>query len=889
MSTLPGSRIRLCREIASEGFVLLENDNALLPLAPCRCAFFGPAQEKMQFYAGGAVSVRTAPYYIGAVSGLKQAGFIPDEELLARYNSAEEYEPTFEEISAAARRNDLAVVVIDRYTGEGEDHACYPGDFLLWEKEQQLLDHIEKANFQRTCFLINCGAMIDLKPFHDFKGPKALLLVWLPGMEGGNAIADVMTGAVTPSGKLPDTVACRCADYPGTDFFRRHPWRVDYCEDIYMGYRFFETLAPEKVLYPFGFGLSYTSFELLPAPLEYSEEVIKVSCRVTNSGPRPGKEVVQWYLTVRSESDLERPEKVLVSFAKTPLLQPGESTVVSGEIRWRDCAAFDDRPGSAWCGCWVLEQGEYIFGCGNSVRGLLPAGAVSRKESTILQKCGILLQETVARRLSQKGTALFHPDWETLGGSGQPVPDPCREKLPDLREVASGRMSMADFTASLTVEELIHLLHAHGSAFPHGTAGIGNLPHLGVPNIQTCDGSAGLHISTEATAYPCGVLLAASWNTELQERFGQALGEEAAAYGCDVILGPGVNLHRTPFCGRNAEYFSEDPLLSGRSGGAVIRGIQSTGIAANLKHFAANNRETSRRECDSVVPERALRELYLKSFEYAVREGDPLSVMASDGLITGRHATSNYHLLTTILKDEWQSRAVVLTDWRCLSSHLEEILAGCHLRMPLVPDDRQYRLVKEAFDMGLISRERLEKMAGEILSFVMQSRSFREGRQAERHLLRSGEVTRIDALAFSEVTATRTRVFPCSDPAGSRAGVCHGKLCKDYGGNDPRISFVIETEDVENTRKYEFKLRTALPGNKAKLLYTLDKKNWQEFALHATFSPEEITEDFFYDKWETQGTGTVTIAPGIHEFTIRITDPDNYGISINFLEFTPLN
>ncbi len=876
--------IRLCREIAAQGMVLLENDREMLPLAPCSCAFFGTDQEKMRFYAGGAVSVTTARYYVGAVEGLANAGFSVDQEMLSRYRGQEAYLPSQEVIDAAARCNELAVMILTRYTGEGEDHACYPGDFLLWEQERELLDRIGKAKFRKTLFLINCGAMIDLKPFHDFPGRKAMLLVWLPGMEGGNAIADLVTGKVNPSAKLPDTVGVDCASYPGTDLFRRHPWRVDYSEGIYMGYRYFDTFAPEKILYPFGFGLSYTAFSIHPVPAEDRGEEIAFCAEVRNSGKCAGREVVQWYLAAPGTDDLERPEKMLAAYGKTPLLHPGESCTVEASMRWQDAAFFDDRPGSADCGCWVLSAGEYGFSCGSYSRSTVPSGTIFRREKRVLQHCGILLQETTERRLTRKGAVDLHPSWDTLHDT-EPEPPP-RTRLPHLKEVANGDLAMAQFLKMLTVDELIHLLHAQGAAFPHGTAGIGNLPRLGIPNAQTCDAAAGLHISTEAVAFPCCVLLASSWDTVLQERYGKALGQEAYDYGCDVILGPGVNLHRTPFCGRNGEYFSEDPLLSGRTGGAVIRGLQSEGIAACLKHFAANNRETNRRQCDSIVPERALRELYLKSFEYAVREGDPLTVMASYGLINGRHTTANYHLLTTILKKEWKSRAVVMTDWRCLSSHLEEILAGCHLRMPLVPDDQEYVKVREAFDTGLLSRARLELLAGELLEFLMQTRSFKGGRETPQHVLKKDGITKIDALAFSEITATRTKIFPCHDPAGSAKGVCHGKLCRDYGGNDPRITFIVSSENPGETCTYRFRIRAAVPGNQVRVLYYLDRELLGELPLRSTFPAAEIKEDFVYDTWETQGDEEITLSPGPHELMIRITDPDNLGVSLNYLEFT---
>ncbi len=876
--------IKLCREIASAGFVLLENENHMLPFEPSPVAVFGVAQEKMRFYAGGAVSVSTAPYYVDLISGLCNSAFQVDEELLSSYRAQEDYYPDEAAVHAAAKRCRRAIFIVERYTGEGEDHACFPGDFLLSEKEMRLLGLMEKANFEETLFLINAGTVIDLSPFHAYRPPKSMLLVYLPGMEGGNAIADVVTGVVNPSGKLPDTIAAACSDYPGTERFWRHPYRTEYNEDIYVGYRYFETFAPEKVLYPFGFGLSYTEFEIQAEAAENMGEEIRFACHVRNCGKRAGREVVQWYLAAETNG-LERPARTLAAYAKTPLLNPGESCRVEARALWKDLAAFDDRADSPDCGAWVLEAGKYRFFCGSSVRAALGGGVFEFTEKKILSQCGILLQETLGAKLTQKGTLLFHPDWETLPDS--PEEESSSSKPPELPSTLAlaveAGVPLKEFVKQFSIDELIHLLHAQGITFPHGTAGIGNLPHRGVPNVQTCDGAAGLHISTEALAFPCGTLLAATWDCELQTRFGKALAQEAYDYNCDVVLGPGVNLHRTPFCGRNAEYYAEDPLLSGRTGGAVIRGMQSEKIAATLKHFAANNRETNRRESDSIVSERALRELYLKSFEFAIREGDPLCLMTAYNSINGRHTSACYHLLTTILRKEWNSRALVMTDWRTLSGFLEEILAGCNLRMPLVPDDVKYRKVREAYDQGVLSRRRLESMACEVLHFITETRSFKEGRNTPVHWLSPTSPTRIGALDFSEVTATRTRAMECSDP--EKSGLCHGKLCRDYGGNDVRIIFRL---GVGEDMKFRFRVRAALPGKRLKIALSLERRPIGEFALEPTMAPEEVKEAFVYDRWSTQGDFPLALSKGIHEFTLRVMDPDHYGASLNFLEFLPV-
>ena len=652
----------LIREAGAESCVLLKNDGAL-PLDPAgKVAVFGRCQLDWFYVGYGSGGDVHAPYFVNLIQGLKNAGISLDEELLARYRTwtAEEENAAFdgwwgnwpfnypempidgELARAAAARCATAICVIGRAAGEDRENTLTKGSYYLTDAELAMLDAVTGA-FGKTVVVMNVGSVMDMAWTERYGGKlSAILMVWQGGMESGNAAADVLCGRVSPCGRLPDTIARRYEDYPSARNFGGKAFN-DYAEGIFVGYRYFD-LHPEKVLYPFGFGLSYTAFTTDSVSLSRGAAVV----RVTNTGERAGKEVVPLFCR-QPEGKLEKPVRVLVAFAKTGLLQPGQSEELTLSFDDKAICSYDEDSHA-----FVLESGEYRFEANGTALGAFFVDA-----RTVVEQChpicspAVDLKERILRALP-----------ETTARTG--------DKGLTLADVKAGRATLGAFIAQLTDKELEALSRGHGmmnsSLGAAGNAGvfgavIPSLREKGVAPVVCCDGPAGLRMQKYCSLIPCGTALAATWNTALVEALHRKIGEEMIHYGVDVQLAPGMNLHRNPLCGRNFEYYSEDPTLSGRIAAAAVRGVQSTGKASCPKHFACNNQETRRNVNDSRVSERALRELYLRNFEIVVKEARPLMIMTSYNKVNGVWSHYNYDLVTTVLRGEWGFDGAVMTDW----------------------------------------------------------------------------------------------------------------------------------------------------------------------------------------------------------------------------------
>ena len=590
------------------------------------------------------------------------------------------------------------------------------------------------------------GKEVDTSWFKDCKEIPAVLMAWQGGMEGGLAAADVVTGDVNPSGKLVDTYAATLEDYPSTENFHKSVYYVDYNEDIYVGYRYFETIpgAAEKVNYPFGFGLSYTSFETEVLGAEEKDGKIVVKAAVTNTGKRAGKEVVQLYYGA-PQGKLGKPAKELGAYRKTRLLQPGETQRVVLSFTVEDMASFDDL-GKVAKSAYVLEAGSYVFYVGNNVRDAkkLDFTYDLAEAKVTAQYTSLAAPHKLEKRLLADGTyealptdngpveeeGLERQDKLTLEGFLPAVKAQERKSFgelmeaaktnPNLMNVVEGKETLDEFVDKLPTEALIHLLGGQPNTGVANTFGMGNLPEYGIPNIMTADGPAGLRIQPQCgvntTAWPCATLLACTWDPELIEEIGKAGGEEVKENNIGIWLTPAVNIHRSPLCGRNFEYYSEDPLVAGKSGAAMVRGMQSEHIGASVKHFCCNNKETNRKDSDSRVSERALREIYLKAFEIIVKEADPYTIMSSYNLINGVQASENKDLLTGILRGEWDFKGMVTTDWWTHGEHYRETKAGNDIKMANGYEER----VQEAFEKGYITRDEIALCAKRILTMILR-------------------------------------------------------------------------------------------------------------------------------------------------------------------------
>ncbi len=742
-----GTRVTGCREhrelsyrAACDGTVLLKNKNALLPLSrKTRLAVFGCAQTDYVKGGGGSGDV-TAEYVSNICGGLKELGFDLYDELTFFYEAyvdfciknggkngrLEEPDIPLELLCKAAEYTDTAVVTINRYSEEGSDrkHDGTDAYYNLSVNEQSMVDAVCK-NFSHVIVMLNTGAMIDTSWFFDNDSIEAALMLWQGGMEGGRAAAAVLAGHVNPSGKLADTLALSFDDYPSSEGFSKSPDYVMYTEDIFVGYRYFETVPDmaRRVVYPFGFGLSYTDFEISNIRVCDNGEIVFVSASVKNTGSYAGREVVQVYYAAPS-GRITKPARSLCAFRKTRLLNPGESETVIMTFRIFNMASYDDT-GVIEKSAYVMEKGVYRFFVGNSVRNTAEAEYtyVLDDDLIVKKRTSLCAPKRLGKRLMSDGTYDDVPD-----SAAEVKEFECDYTIADKPEVkimfsdaASGKAGLDEFIAQLDTDEMMRLVTGIPNRGVANTCGMGGLEEYGVPTLMTADGPAGVRINPECgvntTAFPVASMLACTWDPELIEEIGRAGALEMKENNLYIWLTPALNIHRSPLCGRNFEYFSEDPLIAGKMAAAMVRGIQSQDIIATPKHFACNNKETNRMESDSVVSERALREIYLKGFEICVKESSPRLIMTSYNRINGIHSSENAELITGILRGEWGYKGAVTTDWWNTADHAREIAAGNDIRMP----SGDIKKLKKDFEAGIFSRQQLAACAKRILEMILHT------------------------------------------------------------------------------------------------------------------------------------------------------------------------
>lgn len=748
--------IALSRKVATEGMVLLEN-NGVLPLKNgATVSLFGIGT--LDYVKGGGGSGKVYSEYVRDIYDgfLCKAPRINIYEPVTQYyldyalpilhgfgdsqrdpwidvpsgNKAEalysEIDLPAQLIADAAKNSDIAIITIHRYSGEGWDRSSEKGDFYLTDTEQKLVDEVTSA-FEHSVVVLDIGGMIDVSWIKNNPKIDAALLAWQAGMEGGLAIADILCGDVNPSGKLTDTFAKTFADYPSADTFNESDDYVCYYEDIYVGYRYFETIpgAKDKVNYPFGYGLSYTTFEISTPVASQTGDHIEIAVSVKNTGALPGKEVVQIYYSA-PQGVLGKSSISLVAFQKSKLLAPGEQEDMVLSFSIADMASYDDL-GKLQMSAYVLEQGDYRFFAGNNCRDLKEAAwryTVAEKfvvTKQLTQKCA---PNQLEKRLLADGSFERLPSFPI---AQYEVPcTPNTAKAPDTPkpvqfiDVAEGRISLDEFMAQMTDEELIHLMSGVAMRGVSNTEGFGDIRRLGIPAFMTADGPAGVRLKPQVgiptTNWPCATLVNCTWDPQLAYEIGKAGAVECKENGLAVWLTPALNIHRNPLCGRNFEYLSEDPLLSGKFAAAKVNGIQSEHVAASAKHFACNNKEVNRKYSDSRVSERALREIYLRGFEICVKEAQPWTVMSSYNLINARRCCTSYEQLQGILRDEWGFEGIEITDWGTPCDQAWCVLSGNDIRMP----NGEPEVLREALATGRIQRGHLETCARRILELFLK-------------------------------------------------------------------------------------------------------------------------------------------------------------------------
>ncbi|MBQ8503538.1 MAG: glycoside hydrolase family 3 protein [Clostridia bacterium] len=706
----------LLRYVASQGAVLLENDGALPLKKGTRVSVFGRVQNDW-FYTGyGSGGDVNKPYAVNLLEGMRKCEELELNEALASvyeawceanpvdhgywghwprfYPEMPLYEKT---VKKSAERTDCAVVVIGRSSGEDRENALEKGSYFVTDDELDMLRKVT-SEFEKTIVLLNIGSIMDLSWTKEFGNKiSALMIVWQGGMESGNAVCDLLCGKQVPSGKLTSTIAAAYDKYPCADSFGAKDFN-DYVEDIFVGYRYFETFAKQDVLYPFGYGLSYTTFNTELVSSKETAEGVELICKVTNTGEYKGKQVVCAYME-KPCGTLGNPVRELCAFAKTKELPSHESEEVRLFVPESAFSSYDDSGKSGHMSSYVIEKGSYGIAIGDSVRDAETVYTTEKAETEVFLQ---LSQCSAPQTAFEKMTCIekdgkYFVEKEKVQTRKYNLRQIILQNLPKdipmtgdkgikLIDVKNGKNTMEEFVAQLSLTELEAITrgdYTMGSELGvPGNAGCfaGVLPSLrekGIPAVTTTDGPSGIRLTACCSLMPIGTLLASSFDTDMVCELMKKEGEEMADKGSDIILAPGMNIHRSPLCGRNFEYFSEDPHLCGKIAAAYVRGIQSTGRSACPKHFACNNQEYNRARNDSRLSERALREIYLKGFEICVKEAQPKNIMTSYNLINGVWGHYNYELCTRILREEWGYKGNVMTDWWMKKSKSQEFPNMC--------------------------------------------------------------------------------------------------------------------------------------------------------------------------------------------------------------------
>ncbi|MDE5885698.1 MAG: glycoside hydrolase family 3 C-terminal domain-containing protein [Oscillospiraceae bacterium] len=758
-------------QTVAEGIVMLENHNHALPLDPEKeIALFGRMQ--LHYYksgtgSGGMVNVSRI---VTVLDGLQEAGIRINPELLQIYREWDEKNPfdlgsgwgdepwsqeemPLEEslVRKIAQSCETAVIIIGRTAGEEQDNTLKKGSYLLTDEEEHMLSLVRK-HFKKLVVLLNTGNLIDMQ-FMDLYKPDSVLYIWQGGMTGGTGTADVLTGKVSPSGKLPDTIAYRITDYPSDRNFG-NPDRYIYQEDIYIGYRHFEREKfQNQVRYPFGYGRSYTDFALEIKEIKHNSLnnlELNAIVKITNIGNYAGKEVIQVYCQPPQGTAFGNPPRILTAYRKTNLLHPGESQNLKFELI--PVTVYDDSGMTGHLYCEIIQKGTHQFYIGTDVRSAKFAAEIQIPETIVIsQKRQALAPVESFTRMTESGD------------DSQPVPvlnfdEEARilESLPEdfenlknfenhekfqLADVKSGKISMQEFIAQFSDPELAQLVRGEGMGSPRVTPGTASafggvsdaLQAYGIPAACCADGPSGMRMDcgTKAFSLPNGTLIASTFNLDLITELFTCLGLEMTANHVDCLLGPGMNLHRHPLNGRNFEYFSEDPYLTGTMAAAELKGLQRSGVTGTLKHFCANNQETNRHELNSVVSERALRELYLKGFEIAVKTGNATAVMTTYGAVNGLWTACSYDLCTEILRNEWGFRGIVMTDWwadlnrRGTAPNTDDfasmVRAQNDLYMVCADCVHHEDNILESLRNGSLTRAELQRNAANICEFLMHT------------------------------------------------------------------------------------------------------------------------------------------------------------------------
>ena len=758
--------LQVAYEAACEAVVLLKNDGAL-PLTTKKVAVYG-AGAILTIKGGTGSGEVNERHSVTVLEGLENRNF----EITSR-KWIDDYQSGYESAAAAHKQErmkrvnifkldsimqmlfdnfrlpsgraiteedvatsntDSCIYVLSRQAGEGGDRKVEKGDFFLTDEEEAAIRFCA-SHYEKFVLVINCGSAMDMSFVEQIPGINAIVYICQLGTEGGNALADILSGDVTPSGKLSDTWAKQYDDIPFAQEYSYLNGNLDdeyYKEGIYVGYRYFDSFRVQPA-YPFGFGLSYTDFSIFSGGVSAQGANISVKASVTNTGTKyTGREVVQLYVSAPN-GKLYKEYQQLAAFGKTDNLAPGARQELDLTFDMRTVSSYREEDAS-----YVLEAGDYILRLGNSSRNTVPVGVVTLEQELVVSRhehiCPIQapIEELKAEPFAFEALPLGLPHLVLAPDAIDTVvytyetPDVCDDP------------KVASFMKDLTLDDMVEIIVGIGMfggttrfTLP-GAVGktTSKFWDKGLANVSLCDGPAGLRIQKRSTsekngtvkpvemamsvfdafpgfvkkfmtgnpekspvlyqyttAFPVANALAQTWNKDLMYRVGSAIFREMKEYGCTYWLAPAINIHRNPLCGRNFEYFSEDPRLSGQMAAAITRGIQQEeGFYVTVKHYACNNQEDNRNKVSSNLSERALREIYLRGFEYTVRCGNAKSIMTSYNKVNGVYTPNSYDLCTKVLRNEWGFNGVVMTDWfstnKGLGSNALCMSAGNDMIMP---------------------------------------------------------------------------------------------------------------------------------------------------------------------------------------------------------------
>lgn len=827
------------RKLAAEGCVLLKNENNVLPIKPENTvSFFGRMQIDYIKSGTGSGGLVHTEYVVNILDGaIANPKINVNTELVEIYKKwiaenpfdegngwatepwfQKEYVPDESVVKTARENSDVAVIVIGRTAGEDRDNAPEKGSWYLTDEEETLLSVVSKY-FENTVALLNVGNIIDMNWAEKYN-IKSVMYVWQGGQEGGNAVADVLSGDVNPSGRLSDTIAKDIYDYPSSKNFGNRDFNL-YQEDIYVGYRYFETFAPERVLYPFGFGLSYADFDINPYSITKHNEKISAVVIVMNTGNVSGREVVQVYVEA-PQGKLGKAKRSLCAFVKTAVIASGKSDGVRIEMDINDFASYDDSGITGHKYCYVLEAGKYNIYIGKNVRDAKKAFTFTIDELTVTKQ----LTEALA---PERDFDVIYPtyDFKTAYRNvlkrtvdydkriAENIPKTIEytgDRNIKLIDVKKGKNTMEEFIAQLSDTDLRCLVTGEGMSSPKarpGNTGVfggvtQELAKFGVPVICLADGPSGVRMDNgdAATSMPNGTLIACSWDIEAAEKLYEYASVELCSHNIDSLLGPGINIHRSPLNGRNFEYLSEDPYLTGKIGSALVRGMNIHGNSATVKHFAANSQELCRKDVVSVISERALREIYLKPFEMCVKEGNAKTIMTSYNPINEYWTAVNYELNTVILRGEWGYTGMVMTDWWPKLSH--EDCEPINLRDMVIAQNDVFMLssdaltfnsnIDESLKNGTLTRGQLQRNAKNILNYIMGTHTF------ERFIENGGklEVSLKDKIDELETVFKSSKIQNGKQIKIDYKNIGKHLLCIEYASNAPSISQFVIAVKINN-------------------------------------------------------------------------------------------